>query len=425
MKIIKKLSLGLSVLLILVLAGGHFYLNSGSKSPDNSVWTAFIGRDTTVGILPDTYANYYTYALVRTSKNTAFKVSGEFPDTRYMSFNVYSLHDNTSQGSLVDYQITPDNGLPNRFLADESQVQTGERFTTYIVPERYQELELDNKLVFKDDVRFLLMVIRLYDFNVDDFGGVEYPTVQALSFESDGEQQFEAPVSLPRPLDLRAIVQRVSLPGMVARLGELYETEAKAPLEQSLMSNEYQSIPFHAVDDSGYIANHDNRYLMAAVTQRSEEVYVISFKSPSYTTGPENINQTDVRYWSFNLGNSATYNFNGLKDEDALIDQDGFVTIVLAAKDEAIERQAKALGYNFMEWNMPSKEGLILFRHMLANPNFEAQIDSVPPFDKELEDFAAVEAYKFMGDYAPRGIRLSKAEFLSEAARAQHTDSNG
>ena len=152
---------------------------------------------------------------------------------------------------------------------------------------------------------------------------------------------------------------------------------------------------------------------------------MISFKSPSYTTGPENINQTDVRYWSFNLGNSATYNFNGLKDEDALIDQDGFVTIVLAAKDEAIERQAKALGYNFMEWNMPSKEGLILFRHMLANPNFEAQIDSVPPFDKELEDFAAVEAYKFMGDYAPRGIRLSKAEFLSEAARAQHTDSNG
>ena len=74
------------------------------------------------------------------------------------------------------------------------------------------------------------------------------------------------------------------------------------------------SIPFHAIDTEGFIENNDNRYLLSAITKKEEEVYMFRFKSPSFTAGPEDINQTDVRYWSFNLGNSATYNFNALKD---------------------------------------------------------------------------------------------------------------
>ena len=57
MKKFGKLLLGLLPLLGLLYVGLISYLNAGSSEPDNSVWESYIGRDTTVGILPDQYAN--------------------------------------------------------------------------------------------------------------------------------------------------------------------------------------------------------------------------------------------------------------------------------------------------------------------------------------------------------------------------------
>lgn len=414
MKILKILLISVAVLLIGVSIFGNWYLNSGSLEPDNSVWQAYIGRDTTVGILPDQYANYFTYTLARTNKDIGLKIQGEFPDTRYMSFNVYNLRDNSTQGSLVDYQIQTDSGKPNPFIANKDSVTTGNKYTAYIIPERYEHHRLPNQLVFNDDCRLLLVVIRLYDFNKDDFGGVEYPTVQAFTLDEDEKDiEFQA-VHLPKALNLRSIVRRFSLPRMVERLGWLFETEKTLPVDASNSNQKYNSIPFHGVNDDGFIENNDNRYLMAAITKKEDEVYVFHFKAPTYTTGPENINQTQVRYWSFNLGNAATYNFNALKDEEAIMDENGIVRLVLANKDSEIEQRTEELGYNFMEWNMPWKKGFILFRHMLANPNFEAQIEAVPPFQQGMNNMEAIEAHQFMGDYAPRGLRMSKEDFLNE-----------
>ena len=412
MKRLRNFLIGLVIFIVLALIVGNRYFNSGGLEPNNEVWTPFIGRDTAVGILPDEYANYFTYTVVRTNKNTAFRIKGDFPSTRYMSFNVYSLQDNSTQGSIVDYQINTDSGKPNPFLANADSVEVGGKFTVNIIPERYKDEELQNKLVFKDDVRFLLMVIRLYDFNIDDFGGVEYPTVEAFTLNKKEEVAETKPVRLPRALNLRKIVRRVSLPKMVDRLRVVFETENTVQTDVSKTDKPQYTIPFHAINDDGFIENNDNRYLMAAITKQENEVYVFRFKSPSFTTGHENINKTDVRYWSFNLGNEATYNFNALKDEDALLDKHGYVNLVLASKDEEIQKRTEELGYNFLEWNMPWKRGYILFRHMLANPDFEAQIDDVPQIEFGMEDFKSTEAQNYMGDYAPQGIRMSKADFL-------------
>lgn len=400
------------VLIVLILCvAAYLFLNSGSKTPDNTVWESYIGRDTTVGILPDAYANYFTYTLVRTSDNIGFKIKGKFPNARYFSFNVYSLGDNATQGSLVDYQIQTDSGRPNPFLATEG-MEADDNFTVYLVPKKYNTIDHPNTLQFTDDTRLMTMVIRLYDYNIDDFGGVEFPTVEAISLkhETDGEVDF-ASRRLPRNLNLRSIVRRRSLPKMVERLSLLYETEKKVDLEKEVLDSEVTPVPFHAIDASGFIENNDNKYLLAGISKAEDEVYYFKFKAPSFTTGPKDINQTDVRYWSFNLGNSATYNFNALKDEDAIIDTSGYVHLVLASKDENIEKHISDLGFNFLEWNMPWKEALILFRHMLADPNFGAQITSVPPIKNGMSDFAKTEAHLFMGDYAPQGWRMTKEEF--------------
>jgi len=389
------------------------YLNSGSLTPDNTVWESYIGRDTVVGILPDQYANYFTYTLARTNEDIGFKISGEFPDTRYFSFNVYSLGDNATQGSLVDYQIQTDSGKPNPFLVNKDSVAAGKRFTVYIVPSKHKDKKLPNLLPFRDDAKLLTMVMRLYDYNIDDFGGVEFPTVEAFTMEEEVESVTLNPTKLPKALNLRTIVRNVSLPGMVKRLSLVLETEKIAQLDGP-NPEKHLTIPFHAIDTKGYIENNDNRYLLAGITKKEDEVYVFKFKSPSYTTGPADINQTNVRYWSFNLGNAATYNFNGIKDEDVVLDEQGYATIILASKDADVEKRTADLGYNFLEWNMPWKKGLILFRHMLADSKFEAQIDNVPPIREGMADFTPTEGQKFMGAYEPQGLRMSKDDFLKE-----------
>lgn len=413
----KKLVYAIVLLVILfVLAAvlSLWYLSHGSSTPDNTVWESYIGRDTAVGILPDQYANYYTYTVARTNKSIGFRIKGQYPDTRYFSFNVYSLGDNTTQGSLVDYEIQSDSAKPNPFEADRDSVDVGQSFTVHVVPETHKDVELPNLLPFRDDVTLLTIVIRLYDYNIDDFGGVEFPTVEAFTLDELDEKVTLRPTRKPKGLNLRWIVRRRSLPRMVERLSYLYETENKLSMDAPQVDAEYMSLPFHAIDTKGFIENNDNRYLLSAITKEEDEVFVFRFKAPSFTTGPANIHQSDVRYWSFNLGNSASYNFNALKDEDALLDGDGFVNIVLANRDEQIERLTSSLGYNFLEWNMPWTKALILFRHMLAHAEFEAQIDDVAPIHTGMSDFNDIEAHHQMGEYAPQGIRMSKADFLLE-----------
>ncbi len=396
------------------------YLNSGSTSPDNTVWQSYLGRDTTVGILPDQYANYFTYTMVRTNADIGFRIKGKFPDTRYFSFNVYSLGDNATQGSLVDHEIVTDSGKPNPFLNDRDSVDVGSDFTVHVIPSKYKNKKLNNALPFQDDAKLLTMVIRLYDYNIDDFGGVEFPTVEAFTMSEDEADIVLQPVNLPKKLDLRWIVRRRSLPGMVERLSLLYKTEQVEALDVGDAEQRFTSVPFHAIDTKGYIENNDNRYLLAGITKKEDEVYVFRFKAPTYTTGPSDINKTEVRYWSFNLGNAATYNFNALKDEDAILDEDGYVNIILASKDAEVESLARSLNYNFLEWNMPWEKALLLFRHMLANPSFEAQIDDVPPIYDDMTEFSDQEGQKYMGDYAPQGRRMSKEEFLASYSLESH-----
>ena len=269
MKKLRNIVIGIVVLVLLCWIFINRYLNSGSLVPDNTVWESYIGRDTTVGILPDQYANYFTYTLARTKDNMGFKISGEFPDTRYFSFNVYSLGDNATQGSIVDHEISTLSGLPNPFLADADSVSVGKKFDVHIIPEKHNELDLPNILHFRDDVKMLAMVIRLYDYNVDDFGGVEFPTVEAFTIDGQNEQITFTPHRLPRALNLRRIVRKVSLPKMVKRLSLLYNTEHNYGLDKPTDSEEdSRSIPFHAIDSRGYIENNDNRYLLAGITKK-------------------------------------------------------------------------------------------------------------------------------------------------------------
>lgn len=253
---IKKIGIALIGLFIITIAFSK-YLNSGPKGADNTVWSTHIGRDTTVGILPDEYANYYSYTTIRTSNDVGFILKGSYPDTRYFSVNVYSLGDNTTQGSIIDYQIKPNGTALNPYLSNQDSIETGEDYTIHIIPSAYASDQFSNQLAFKDDTRLISIVLRVYDYNVDDFGGVDLPTVEAIELNRTAQSITSTERRLPKPISLRTIVRNVSLPGMVERLGELYLTEKQIALDQ-YKTDEELGIPFHAINTEGYIANNDN-----------------------------------------------------------------------------------------------------------------------------------------------------------------------
>ena len=177
----KKTFLIAIALIALSLFGLNRWLNSGSIEADNSVWYEYIGQDTTVGLWPDIYANYYAFTYYKTKDNLRLKIRGTFPNTRYLSFNIYNIRDKTTQGSLIDADIIAQQSFE---IDDQSKRR---EYEINILPKKYAGLDLENKLVFADDAKMFLVVMRLYDFNEDNYGGVDLPNIQAFNLDKADE----------------------------------------------------------------------------------------------------------------------------------------------------------------------------------------------------------------------------------------------
>jgi len=396
----KALFIALGFLAISLFAINR-WLNSGSLEPDNTVWYEYIGQDTTVGLWPDIYANYFAYTYYKTKDNLGLKIKGNFANTRYQSFNVYNIRDKSTQGSLIDADII----AQESFEIDD--ISKNKEYEINILPKKYENLELENKLVFADDAKMFLVVMRLYDFNEDNYGGVQLPKVQA--FDLDKEDTFE-PLRLPKGLNLRKFV---SGPKIAEDIWFMYKSENLFPLDGPENVKPNYKLPFYRIIGEGMIQNNDNLYLLSAVTKQESELYILKFKAPSFAKETEDIGHTDVRYWSVNIGDDLSYDFNAIKDEDCIIDSSGFVTIIIGDDDASVRAKCDSLGLNFLEWNVPRDKGYIIYRNMLSAKDFTGNFNKVPALkDTGNEVFETKETSNYIGDYAPVGYRITYHDFL-------------
>jgi hypothetical protein len=255
----------------------------------------------------------------------------------------------------------------------------------------------------------LLLVMRLYDFNEGNTGGVDLPKVQAFDVRED---QTIQPMALPKPLNLRSLVDA---PKIAEDIWFLYNSENLKALDGPKGNKQYYSLPFLRVSGEGMIQNNDNLYLLSAVTKLPGEVYYIRFKAPSFVTSSSTILTSEVRYWSMNIGDDLSYVFNAFKDEDCKIDEDGYVNIVIGENSEELKSRVQRLGFNFLEWNVPRKKGYLIYRNMLTKPGFEGNISKVPfATDGDKDSFETTDASLFIGEYAPRGYRMQIEDFYNE-----------
>ena len=80
---------------------------------------------------------------------------------------------------------------------------------------------------------------------------------------------------------------------------------------------------------------------------------------------------------------------------------------------------AKAAGLNFIEWPATlGNKGLLIYRNLLTDPAFEYSLTKVPDaienISSLLQDLESVQASTHIGEYAPAGRMMKRADFLED-----------
>lgn len=364
--------------------------NDQASAGVNNVWEPFIGQDTLVPALPDTYSNYFAFSFERTSSNMGIRINGEFASARYMSYNLYDVEVGTSFAAILDKDITSKECSSNPY-ANESG-EANKRYSVNIIPEGTDVSELENPMQFDGNINRLSIMIRYYVPQGDEYGSVPLPSVEAFDINT-GEI-----LELPAPFNLDPTY--VDIDELTALVEPLFDLETP------------DVIRFYNANSGGLYPNLHNHYLAAPITKAEDEVYMIRFKAPDYVSDYSEIGTKDVRYFSINQGGVSTRNFSGIKDEDFIIASDGFITIVISDDEPAL--RAKADGLNFMPWSVASGEMILLYRNLVINEDFPNGTNSVPLLDKSLPPLEVIgQAGNFhIGEYAPLGLKMTEEEYL-------------
>jgi hypothetical protein len=362
-------------------------------------WEEFLGQDPKTLALPDYNSNYFAYSFERTTdetRNIGLRITGEFPYARYMSFNVYDGDEGTSYGSLTDFRIRALQNSVNPFVAGSNALAENRSYTVTALPEVRSNGERENEITFGEKINVLTVMLRYYVPQRNAYGGVALPKIEAF------DTRTGQGVKLPPRYDLKGSKS----PGVMAlRLAPVFGT-----------AGDDDTLRFYQVKGSGQFNNFDNSYLICAVEQAAGQVVLIRINPPSFPRSNNEFDKTDVRYWSFNQGNPDTSTPFGMRDDEFNRNQDGFINIAIG--DEIIRGTAERRGYNFMPWKADREKSVILYRNLVTNPQFRANLARVPettPKDleqKNKENLPAKEAANWIGEYAPTAKKMSQALFM-------------
>jgi hypothetical protein len=371
---------------------------------EREIWTPFLGQVRTTLALPDYYANYFAYGFDwKRHPHLGLRITGDFGYARYMSYNLYRAVKGTSLNALTDVDIEPQPGNVNPFVAGNRSDAKNRKYTVNVFCKdnaAQETRKLDNALTFhiRDDVTLLLVILRYYlPKDGSDTAKIRLPHIEAFDTKTN------------RPLDLPPSIAIAKMPK------HLYQ-ERLSPIFQTIVDN---TLRFYHVEGSGQYNNADNLYLLNAVRKRDDEVLLLKLKAPRYGLDKSRLPDADVRYWSFNQGNADSSTPTGMPDEEFQKARDGLTYIAIG--DRAIERWANKGGYNFMQWMATSKRAVVLYRNLVTNPNFEGSINNVPVLStlkehpiKGIHDprINGMEAQRFIGPYAPTGIKVTEDEFM-------------
>lgn len=351
---------------------------------------------------PDHYAFYWEYTFdAQSNPDLGLVIEGEFPDARFLSYNVYDDDEQTSyceKGfSIMDVDIEPEAGCTNPYRG--TSWQKGQKYTVYVLPtDAPTSISSGKKNIvwFDADVKKVCTILRYYLPTGDGVHGqVDMPTVKAINVVTG--KFADAPAR-----------QLSGLRGSMELPGAAFTSSANMLFFRAPFSYAYPNGP------AEYCYNRN--------TLETDSVMFFNFKAPSFPTSYSEFNNVDMRYWSVCIGNDQTYTPLAITDANTKIDANGFANYVVADKNSANFAAVKAIaeerGYNLFEWDGKAwNDGLmILYRNMVFADDYAhslRQLDPVGPGVNVMENPAKYICVLGLGQWGATGRKLDSNKFIA------------
>ncbi|MBE6313795.1 MAG: hypothetical protein E7079_02425 [Bacteroidales bacterium] len=350
---------------------------------------------------PDHFAFYWEYTFdAEANPEIGLIIEGEFPNARFLSYNVYDDEAQTSyceKGySLTDVEIEADNGYINTFRQETTE--RNQKYTIYVLPTDAPDTYVSDKANicwFDADVKKVCTMLRYYIPEGGINGGVEMPRIKAINLTTGKE--LDAPARI-----MSGIRGEMELPG-------------------AAFTSTDNALFFRAPFSYAY-PNGPSEYCYSRNILEENKVIVFNFKAPTYPKTVSEFATADMRYWSVCVGNAETYTPLAISDYQTKIDVNGFANYILADKNAEnyaeVKKIANEKGYNILEWDGKAwGEGvMILYRNMLFDENYPHSmrlLDPVGPNVNVMEDPAKYIAVMKLGPWGATGRKITTDEFIS------------
>jgi hypothetical protein len=348
-------------------------------------WPYKTDRDTLNVAYPDSGATYWTtsYNLLAGEK---LRVSGSFPEARYISLATYSV-----SGSVVD-SVT-DEDLPvisgqNPFA--DPAAGPGD----YEVTVAAGVAPGSNATLASNTVGALIYRAYVPDDPTDPTGGVGLPQITVV--RTDGT---EAPLpQCPMP------GANSDLVNLVNAFGPATDRPATDP-----------PVFARPLDVAGLYANPDNGYVAAIAEHSAGEIVVVRGTAPATPAteageSPAAAGQ-QLRYWSLCTNEyRKPYPVSDCAyDAQIPVDASGAYTVVVSTVADRPANSTPADGVLWLDWGSTTQDMVMILRHMLPAADFAENVFSVPP---------GADASTAMAEYAPVAATCGVADFEAGGAAA-------
>jgi hypothetical protein len=398
---------------------------------------------------PDNAAKYLSYQFeIPKGKKIAFKIEGEFPVARYMSFHVYDQVTEDAISSVYDAEITPNKNSVNPYRVGEDRYAEKRRYTQWAAcPDTKTFKENADALKLNCSSEKDELVDLWYRIYVNE-GKLDAPKITAYDADT-GE-----PMECPKVVLKEDSIATVEAPNGEREPAEFLHGRTPAPFKngdvqfyhpnsRALGANNQVKYMATRLDGKGFVQGA-GALLEKAVLRRKGvihnigDVTVLKFKVPKFPNTEKGLKtfsgKEEVRYWSLCVSGEKTDASNCLYDAQVKTvkgeDGEDYAVVVIGADDPSLRNEVEKRGFNFLHHSQ-HRSPILFYRQMLARPDFAGRIENVvqinrtdfevPGEDVRRSQIPPKKVEKFfgkthIGDYAPVGRQCyyGKTDFFED-----------
>jgi hypothetical protein len=396
---------------------------------------------------PDDGAAYWsTYCTI--PEGARLELLGQYAHARYISINSYNGVTGAPTDALNDTEIVPDPGSMNPFIPGAKRAGDAKRnFTITILDDVRPETPVQNSLyarVGDEPGQEIALIWRVYvaDKDRDKTGGVGLPVPRVTLTDGrvlEGDAAYAALSIRHEKFPIQPLVAKKYAPLRGSKVWGLNPATNK-PLPSGVVGPKPEFFPAHNPADwmkvfniphsivewyygltlpdpayfVGQYATLDNQYAVVHLNRGYGKIAVLRGKAPitpkTYNRVSLMNGNVDMRYWAITTNESffTTKVVDSAYDEQVPLDDDGYYTIIVCLEEDLPGNATESNRVKWLNWGKNgdgfgnTDDGFLIFRNMLASPDFNHAVQNVTATGKVEE---------VMGEYLPTITYMSTEEF--------------